>query len=189
MEILLKCISEAAEHLGIWNFWPHAHMVCMFFITFLHNSCNFQYLILGWSTLVLSPSIIVCEPSQAVVFKYSSVKRAFLNAEVMSDLCKVSLFDFSGLIYIYVAYFNQLLHGAARLGLTLNKSTSQKPLFTWGWTYCFGIIVVSLSSVLWQFRAELWINYMRCRCGMRNKRQRNTTHAFGEGNRLLYCRW
>ena len=31
-------------------------MVCMFFIAFLHNSCNFQYLILGWSTLVLSPS-------------------------------------------------------------------------------------------------------------------------------------
>ena len=28
-----------------------------FFIEFLHNSCNFQYLILGWSTLVLSPSI------------------------------------------------------------------------------------------------------------------------------------
>ena len=32
-------------------------MVCTFFIAFLHNSCNFQYLILGWSTLVLSPSI------------------------------------------------------------------------------------------------------------------------------------
>ena len=31
-------------------------MVHRFFITFLHNSCNFQYLILGWSTLVLSPS-------------------------------------------------------------------------------------------------------------------------------------
>ena len=29
-----------------------------FFIAFLHNSCNFQYLILGWSTLVLSPSFI-----------------------------------------------------------------------------------------------------------------------------------
>ena len=33
-------------------------MVFMFFITFLHNSYNFQYLILGWSTLVLSPSLI-----------------------------------------------------------------------------------------------------------------------------------
>ena len=34
-------------------------MVCMFFIAFLHNSCNFQYFILGWSTLVLGPSYIV----------------------------------------------------------------------------------------------------------------------------------
>ena len=33
-------------------------MVCTFFIAFLHNSCNFQYLILSWSTLVLSPSYI-----------------------------------------------------------------------------------------------------------------------------------
>ena len=33
-------------------------MVCTFFIAFLHNSCNFQYLILGWSTLVLGPSIV-----------------------------------------------------------------------------------------------------------------------------------
>ena len=35
-------------------------MVYTFFIAFLHNSCNFQYLILGWSTLVLSPSIVAC---------------------------------------------------------------------------------------------------------------------------------
>ena len=34
-------------------------MVCTFSVAFLHNSCNFQYLILGWSTLVLSPSFVV----------------------------------------------------------------------------------------------------------------------------------
>ena len=34
-------------------------MVCMFFIAFLHDSCNFHYLILGWSTLVLSSSNFV----------------------------------------------------------------------------------------------------------------------------------
>ena len=37
-------------HMLIWD----AH----FFTSFLCNSCNFQYFILGWPTLVLGPSII-----------------------------------------------------------------------------------------------------------------------------------
>ena len=31
-------------------------MGCTFFTSFLCNSCNFQYFILGWTTLVLGPS-------------------------------------------------------------------------------------------------------------------------------------
>ena len=37
--------------------WPYAHMGCKFFTSLLCNSCNFQYFILGWPTLVLGPSI------------------------------------------------------------------------------------------------------------------------------------
>ena len=53
MGILLKCISEAAGNLKFLTTCSYG----MFFIAFLHNSCNFHYLILGWSTLVVGPSI------------------------------------------------------------------------------------------------------------------------------------
>ena len=48
MRILLKWISEDAEHLRISNFPPHVYMVWyVLSIAFLCNSCNFRYLILG----------------------------------------------------------------------------------------------------------------------------------------------
>ena len=39
------------------KFWPFAFRVCIVFIHFLHKACNFQDLILGWSTLLLGLSI------------------------------------------------------------------------------------------------------------------------------------
>ena len=126
-------------------------MVCMFFIAFLHNSCNFQYLILGWSTLVLSPSIIVCEPSQAVV---SNTHLAFLNTEVMSDLCKVSLFDFSGLIYIYVAYFNQLLHCMETVGCCKTRFDSEKIYFTETTLY------LRLNVLFWYYSGKFEFSFV-----------------------------
>jgi len=45
--MLLKCVSGAAENLQISKFWPYVHTEYMFFITFLGNSSNFQYLILS----------------------------------------------------------------------------------------------------------------------------------------------
>ena len=60
MGILLKFInSEAAEHLGNLEFLTtYSYGMYVFLMHFLYNSCNFQYLILGWSTLVLSPSVV-----------------------------------------------------------------------------------------------------------------------------------
>ena len=53
MRILLKCIllnTEISDHLLIW------YVPFLLYVLLLHSSCNFQYWILGWSTLVLSPS-------------------------------------------------------------------------------------------------------------------------------------
>ena len=63
LEILLKCVSGAARNLRFPNFWAHAHMGCISFTSFLWNSCNFQYFILGWPTLVLGPSVSVIAAS------------------------------------------------------------------------------------------------------------------------------
>jgi len=45
--MLLKCVSGAAENLKISNFWLYVHTEYIFFITFLGNSSNFQYLVLS----------------------------------------------------------------------------------------------------------------------------------------------
>ena len=60
MRMLLKCVSGAAEMLRFPKFGACVHRVCIFFIAFLYNSCNFQYLILGLTTLLLSPSYVSC---------------------------------------------------------------------------------------------------------------------------------
>ena len=52
------CFGSCSK-LKIPNFWAYAHMACTFFTSFLCNSCNFQYFILGWPTLVLGPSYIL----------------------------------------------------------------------------------------------------------------------------------
>ena len=57
--MLLKRVSGlgAAESLRISIFGSCVIGYAYFFIAFLYNSCNFQYLILGQTTLLLSPLI------------------------------------------------------------------------------------------------------------------------------------
>jgi len=47
MRILLKCVSGAAENLRISKFRAYTGRVCIFFIAYLCDSCNFQHMILG----------------------------------------------------------------------------------------------------------------------------------------------
>ena len=50
-------------------------------IGFLCNSCNFQYLILGWPTLVLDPSIIMTDysPVMTLCSQLSDCSQLFLS--------------------------------------------------------------------------------------------------------------
>ena len=61
-------ITGAAEYLQ--NFWPYVRGCCVIFSS-LCNSCNFQYLILGWPPVVLSPSIVFCSASPSTLHRYS----------------------------------------------------------------------------------------------------------------------
>ena len=50
---------KISTFLGICSYGMH-----IFFTSFLCNSCNFQYFILGWPTLVLGPSYCICSNGQ-----------------------------------------------------------------------------------------------------------------------------
>ena len=54
----LKCVSEATDHLRFSKFWQYAGIECNISSSFLCISENFQYLILGCTTLPLDPSYI-----------------------------------------------------------------------------------------------------------------------------------
>jgi len=47
MRILLKCVSGAAENLRISKLRAYTGRVCIIFIAYLCDSCNFQHMILG----------------------------------------------------------------------------------------------------------------------------------------------